>query len=163
MSKKWNTAEIKYIDALINKYPNGHIFRDEINTVSYLMNRTPSSIKYQINNRRKALNKAGNVSYTKKDDSVIIDCVRKYPGNLQLAFAEAAPIINRTAGSISQRYYKVLIKKPSNFMFVLLTKTGFVKNRKNIFSKHLLQGKNSSRSLKNKRNLCVFRNILNKL
>lgn len=43
--------------------------------------------------------------YSKKEDQVIIDCVRKSPSNIRRAMKEASSKIGRSSASCTNRYY----------------------------------------------------------
>jgi hypothetical protein len=46
--------------------------------------------------------------YTKKDDEIIIKHVRNNMDNLSVAFEQAAKVLNKTKGAVSQRYYAAI-------------------------------------------------------
>jgi hypothetical protein len=69
--------------------------------------------------------------YTNNEDKVIVDKVAKYPGNLQRAFKEAGIKINRSASSVSERWYKKL--RNNSVVFMTYGKKDTVNiNRKNV-------------------------------
>lgn len=67
-------------------------------------------------------------SYTDADDDVIIEMISRYPSNLGFAFQEAAKILKRGAGGISNYYYREL-KKRRNAV-ALITTEGTMMNVK---------------------------------
>ena len=56
--------------------------------------------------------------YTKEEDAIIIEEVKKSPNNLQKAFKAASEKINRSQHCIRARWYRVLRKEQTCFVLV---------------------------------------------
>lgn len=57
--------------------------------------------------------------YTKEEDNIILEEVKKKPENISKAFIAISKKINRTVPGIRQHYYHYLIKNPRNKMFFI--------------------------------------------
>ena len=57
--------------------------------------------------------------YTKEEDNIILEEVKKRPENISKAFIAISKKINRTVPGIRQHYYHYLIKNPRNKMFFI--------------------------------------------
>lgn len=70
--------------------------------------------------------------YSQQEDDLILDFVSKFPGNLSIAFEQAALKIGRHAGSVSGHYYAALKNNTSRrATTALVTNKGVLTNTKN--------------------------------
>lgn len=92
-------------------------------------NRSIFGVRKKVCSLRKQLNIS--VKYTDKDLRIIQKCVKEYPYNLSLAFADAAVILNRSVDAIRNIYY-FKIKHQNNVLFAIFGLKHFTTNCKNI-------------------------------
>lgn len=59
--------------------------------------------------------------YTKEEDKIILEEVKKRPENISKAFIAVSKKINRTVPGIRYHYYHYLIKNSSNRMFFIVS------------------------------------------
>lgn len=57
--------------------------------------------------------------YTKEEDNIILEEVKKRPENISKALITSSKKINRTVPAVRYHYYHYLIKNPSNKMFFI--------------------------------------------
>lgn len=57
--------------------------------------------------------------YTKEEDNIILEEVKKRPENISKAFIAVSKKINRTVPGIKCHYYHSLVKNPRNRMFFI--------------------------------------------
>lgn len=73
---------------------------------------------------------AKGIHYTQKEDNVILDCLSKYPTNLQYAFEQASSmLIDRPVKGVEKRYYNKLRKLSA--VIATGSKRGVMANTKN--------------------------------
>lgn len=100
-----------------------------------------------------------NHSYTKKEDQIILNEVRKCPENLAKAFAIASTKIqdkNITEGRIAGHYYMSLRHKcVKNPLFMIFSNRKGIKNTKN-----MMRGKVSRSLLEVNTNISKFQKIM---
>jgi len=65
--------------------------------------------------------------YTKEEDEIIIESVKKYPDNIRFGFKIAVKLLkDRPISSVHYRYYFVL--KPNNLILTVGSSKGFTAN-----------------------------------
>lgn len=74
--------------------------------------------------------------FTPEEDRIILEEIRKNPGNLSQSFENASKKIDHTKVSICRRYYRYLLPKNNTFpkkatQFVLISDKKAIYNRKN--------------------------------
>ena len=67
--------------------------------------------------------------YTKEDEELILDCIRKNPKNISQACREAAKELGRTPQAVSARYYKLL--KNEHLVYAVITPNVVVTSNSN--------------------------------
>ena len=68
--------------------------------------------------------------YTKREDAVILKCVKKSPTNITEAIRNAATALGRSEHSVRVRYYKYLQKEQKNHILFTLSSRKRAKNYK---------------------------------
>lgn len=135
--KRWTEDELQELLRLLKTCPTKYLTGKSIESFAKKHNRSKDAISRQA----WALRKEYNIKsfFTEEDLKVIKECVKQYPYNLTLAFADAAVMLNVSMRSISDAYYRKILSNKKSFLFGLFNKNVIVKNRKNIWrnSKHI--------------------------
>lgn len=128
--RRWTARETSILLNDIVKAAGKHVSHKLVDKRAEQFGRSKCSVQNKIKQIRKENNLLGH--YTRDDDNVIRRCVKLYPYNLQLAFADAAAILKLPASSIEYRYYSSILPAKKNNLFAILAVGSHLFNRKNI-------------------------------
>lgn len=128
--RRWTTRETSILLNDIVKATGKHVSHKLVDKRAEQFGRTKCSVHNKLKQIRKENNLLGR--FTKNDDEIIQKCVKSYPYNLQLAFADAAAILKLSTTSIEYRYYSSILPAKKNNLFAFLAVGSHLFNRKNI-------------------------------